>query len=236
MKAYKEWKKQGSIIEDIKNNLKLIEFASHIIAIKEYEKDWNNDKCKREVIKRLTKADSVEGMLFEFHEGSHFVAQNLKVHWIPNIGDEKLSDLKIITNTGDTILIECTFRKPSFARVLMDSEILKDLLRSAKDKLESKHDYGKARIVIVKIPEEIDWSNSALKSKIDLACNSWFLQKRMSSVNAILFMGVAKYIRVLLGDGPLKQVAYEPDQFVYMVPNPKPIYAISSEINLVRKI
>jgi len=236
LENYKKWKRESNRINDIPRYPKILDFIRHIYTIKIYQEDWEEPNAKREVINRLKNTSKVESLLFEFYSGSNFLLQGLEVHWLPNIGQEKVADLKVIAKNNGQFLIECTYRKPSFARVLMNQELVDDLLNSAKKKLDGKYDYACPRLVVVKVPEEIDWSSEYIKGRIDITFTNWLHQKKLNSVNAILFMGNAPLRRILVGESALKQVAYEPEQITYIHRNPEAKYPMPPGIELASKL
>jgi hypothetical protein len=235
IKAYKKWIKNGSNLTAIERNPKLMEFTTHIKSIQLYEKDWKRQDIKKEILGRLRDNKKVATILFEFFAGIHFLRQGLDVHWLSSIGQEKASDLEIRIGPTERVLLECTIREPFTMRVFSEQILVDHLLNSASRKLQSRYDFGSPRLVIVKIPESIDWSSIKIMKDIDIGIDKWRGVARLKYVNAIYFMGWAPLLaQKTAGGKPLGY--YETDQMTYIIRNPDAMYKLPSGLKLVHSL
>ncbi len=161
-------------------------------------------------MERLRSNDHAEGLLFELRTGIHYKSRGLPIKWLPNLG-EKPADLAIILGKNQRVLVECIHRQKAIRRTLSESFIFDDLLKAAKNKLYSRYDWQLPRIVVIKVPEEIDWEHSNIKSLIDKSVSNWHHQGRLRNVNAFIFMGEEGLV--------FERGVIYPDQKVYLIEN-----------------
>lgn len=187
IKTYRKWQRAGSRISDVTSNETLMRFGMLVENIRQFESDWNKDGIRDKVVKILADSKRAPKLLFEFRIGIHFRDRVDEVHWIPPFGKDKVPDLELLLVDCPKILVECTERDAPLGRSSWDQKIVEDLLSSASSKLESSYDWNYPRLIVVRIPEEIDWQQDEIRNEIQAKVNSWF--RRLQHVNAIYFMG-----------------------------------------------
>ena len=185
----RKWQSSGADFRRIGGNSRLISFAGAAKHVKVFEADWNQNGVRDVFLNRLIGSSTAEGVLFELQAGIHFLRQGFRVEYVGcNQTDSQRGDMVIHCASG-RVSIECTCRLASVRRTLWDKKMASDLLDSASDKLESKTDYGHARLVAVKVPEYVHWDSSDLRSRLQQQINAWAIQGRLRSTNCIYFLG-----------------------------------------------
>lgn len=220
--TYRHWIRNGSHTSDITSNNLLLQFGTIVRSIQVFEPSKLKRKAHRQFLKRLRSSQKVDSLLFELRTGIHYRINGLPIRWVANIG-HRPSDLVIVLGRRKKVLIECTHRKTAIRRIIWDESAVMDLLKSAEKKLKSSFNWNWPRIVTIKIPEYIDWTNNNITSQIDIAVNKWLIQGRLKNVNALVFMGEEKFIRT-------KRMVV-PDQTVYLIRNKFAKHNLPSEVD-----
>ena len=194
LRSVERWQLGGRKISDVSSNLHLVELAQWIKAIQIFSKDWDTPNCRGEFVNRLRDDRQAPGLIFELTSGIHFLQRGLDVEWVGGSqrGDEPIPDLVVSLAGNDPVLVECTQKQPSFRRLLSDRLRSKELMKAAEKKLKSKLIWQHARIIVAKIPEEIDWSNS-VQREFEKRTDEWFEQGRLGSVSGFYFLGGAGF-------------------------------------------
>jgi len=228
IKQYKKWQKKGRRISEIPRDKRLMDFGMIAKAIQVFESDWNTPKQRKHFVGRLRDSKYAEGLVFELRTGIHFLRNGLDAHWVGSIGDERVPDLDIRLDGEIAAIVECTHRCPRIGRSIWDQKMAEDLLSAAKKKIQSKHDWGCSRVVVVKVPEEIDWRNGVILSSLDAVLNRWKEQNRLSRVNALIFMGKANIVPNYDKSG--RATSFVTDQIAYTFPNTDATHALPAAI------
>ncbi len=195
-KSYKEWKKQGSSLQSITMNQKLVELGTIAKSVSEFRNDWDRDERRDAFLKRLKNTDMARGLIFELTSGIRFKGYGLQTNLLFSSESRKTADLLIMPlEEGPCVYVECTHRTANMRRELSDELMAESFIRSIKDKLESRVLWDGPRIIIVKVPEDTYWNSNVLKSKIDSRIDQWIKSNRLQNANAIVCMGKSKLTR-----------------------------------------
>jgi len=186
------WQKTGSDIRSVGSDIELLRFVTAAKQVKVFEPEWRHDSQQETFLQRLRASKDVPSLLFELQTGVHFLRQGLNVHYLGcEPSEDKTSDL-IVQSGEERALVECTCRVPSKARERSDKQMTDDLLRSAKDKLESLRDYGAPRLVAIKVPEKVFWDSPDIRLRIQERISQWVKEDRLLSTNCVYFLGSAE--------------------------------------------
>ncbi|MDD4051259.1 MAG: hypothetical protein PHR28_05095 [candidate division Zixibacteria bacterium] len=226
--TYKKWIRHGGHISEISASKSLLELSLQIKDIMNFENDWNCDQRRDEFLLRLRDTNRVESLLFELRSGQHFRLQALDAHWVGISGQVKGPDIEIRVSSDLNIVVECLFRKPSFQRILSDQKLVDDLLTGLDGKLESSHDWHFPRLVLIKIPEPIDWRSSWIKAELSRKINSWLSRGRLEGINGIFLMGQAELRR--FSDPVNSKQGYIPEQPLFFFKNPNARYPLPTNV------
>jgi hypothetical protein len=151
---YEAWNQTRDFTRLPKSVLILGDYAATILNFKSC---WVAPKIRKHLSAKLNDAHHVKGILAESRAASHFAIFNKSVEWLPNIGSTSESDLRVMTNSGSIVNIECTrlSEKPTRADEFV---ILKqDTLASLRNKIIQTRTAPHPTLVSIFIPEEVVW-------------------------------------------------------------------------------
>lgn len=215
LKTVRRWRNNGSRLSDIDSNRLLIQFGQFISCIQSFESDWKSDSCRGEFLHRLCNTEKAPGLLFELTTGINFKRKGFKVNWVGALGHVKGPDLRMTLDEIITVDVECIIKQPKFRRDFTEEEKAKALIEAASDKLDSKSVWTSPRLIVVKIPEQVEWKPE-FQITLEKAMEGWFYAGRLSSVNGIYFLGGATGLRYYSDN---QRSFVDEDQTVFYVEN-----------------
>ena len=220
IKEYKRWQRGGSDPKKLFAKKRLLRFGSMIKSIKVFENDLNTDENRNHFLARIRSSDRVEGLVFELSTAIHFKRQGLETHWIGARTEGIIGDIEISLDGNPVAIVECSFLERSEIVNASIEELINRLINGANRKLESSKDHGLPRIVAIKIPQHVDWESDKARKLLDFRVNAWLRGNRLTSVNALQFLGESGFRKFADATSGLSGV--EPDQ---------PVYAFKNKVN-----
>jgi len=145
------------------------ELVAHAASIRHFEPCWAQDRrtSSRFVKKKLV--NEPESTLFEIWIAMQYCFARYQVGLLPEFpGVETTPDI-VVRHPERNILVECKIKRPDPVRKKEVDKLIYDLTEGGiYDKMRKQiRDWGLPLILVIKVPEEINWADQALREEPD---------------------------------------------------------------------
>lgn len=155
-----EYQRASGVLLDLSRmSNKVFQLARFGHQLEAFRKYWSEPKVLLHLRRRMLdkRQSTVLGALFEFQAAFHFRFMHKEVSWLPNRKNESEFDLRILTRSGQRVLIECTRKQPKDQRTADPELLINDIDSSVKSKLDKEaFDHSRAWVCVL-LPEDIHW-------------------------------------------------------------------------------
>ena len=154
---FEEYEKGIANVILYKFNEKVRELASYAQYVLTFRHDWSCPEVYLYLRTKLMDPNLVKETIFEFRAAYHYKYQHKEVVWLPNIGSDSELDLKVVTSSGKTVMVECTRKTEKGHRLSNFKVFQRDIIKALNDKSKQLNKSFLPTMVSIFIPEHFDW-------------------------------------------------------------------------------
>jgi hypothetical protein len=172
----------------------IIQFATIADNVLRFRNDWFNPSIKKWMVNRIRHKDQSEGILFEFRSATHYsISRNHKlVSWIANNDGQENPDIRVVTNSGNVISVECTRKNENPEREINEEKLLNDIKRTLRKKMNQRSEILRPLHLVIYFPEAHEWAYDEFNIKLRNVISNKFEnnehKEKYSIITAVSFI------------------------------------------------
>lgn len=184
---------------------KVIELATFAHGINLFKDDLVDPIVAKHVRQKLNDSKEVKGLLLEFRVGVHFLRQHKQVHWMPNNSGLSECDIRVTTDSGAVVSVECTRKLEKSSRSHDPTVLCNDVvgsLRYKRKQIAKRVSVDQNPCVIaVLVPESVDLTNLDLRRRIGSRVKKLFDADLYNAISAFTVIAYAYPTTIRSEDG-----------------------------------